>query len=145
MLFRHQPYSNSHPNIRLHTFVPISHVIFPSCLILSFPCILIQILLLPLPLHTQVMAEFTLLSLFAVALLVEYAHDGFRIHPKRYFLYLYWLEEFGDLTFRSFGRKLLLLSRFLLCRCLSLLWGLGLSGLGFVKGDCFLRLSPFFL
>ena len=91
------------------------------------------------------MAEFTFLSLLAVALLVEYAHNGLRIHAKRYFLHLHWLEEFGDLSLRSFGGNLLFLPGFLFCCCLFLLWSFRLSCLGLVKGNCFLRLSSFFL
>ena len=91
------------------------------------------------------MAEFALLPLFAVPLLVEYAHHGLRIHAERDFLHLNRLEEFGNLALRSFGGNLLFIPGFLFGCCFFLLGRFGLGGLGFVKGDCFLRLGSFFL
>lgn len=56
---------------RKPTFVPICHIILLLRFFLSLPRILIQVLLLPFPLYSQIMAKFALPPLLAIALLVK--------------------------------------------------------------------------
>ena len=74
------------------TFVPFGHVVFLLRLVFSFPRVLVQILLLPLPLHGQIMAELAFLALLAIPLLIECTQHRLRIYPKWNLLYLDRLE-----------------------------------------------------
>lgn len=91
------------------------------------------------------MTELAPLPLLTVALLVEYAHHGLRVHPKGHFLHLYRLEQLGHLPLRLFACGLFLFSGFLFSGGFLLLRSLGLGCLGLDEGDLFLGLCTFFL
>ena len=127
------------------TFVPLGHVVFLLRLILSFPRILVQILLLPFPLHGQIMAEFAFLSLLAVPLLVKCTQYRLRIHPKWHLLYLNRLEQLCCFSFCLFRGRFILFSLRFFGLFSFLIGGFGLGGLAFDLLDLFLGLCSFFL
>ena len=131
--------------MRRLTFVPLRHVIFLLDLVFSFPRILIEILLLAFPFHGQIMAEFALLSLLAVALLVKRTDYRLWIHTKRYLLYLDGLEQLRGFSLRLLrGRFVFFPLRFFGLFSF-LIRGFGLGSLALDLLDLFLGLSSFFL
>ena len=91
------------------------------------------------------MAEFALLSLFAVPLLVKCAHHRLRIDPKRHLLYLYRLEQFRGFSLGLFRGGLVLFPLRFFGLFSFLLGGFGLCGLGLDLLDLLLGLGSFFL
>lgn len=91
------------------------------------------------------MAEFTLPSLFAIALFIKYAQYCFRVHPEWHFLHLYRLEKLGCFPLRLFVRGLFFLFLGFLGGFSLLFWGLGLRCLGLDLLYVFLGLGTFFL
>ena len=91
------------------------------------------------------MAEFTLLSLLAVALLVKRTDHGLRIHPKRHLLHLDRLEQFCRFSLCLFRGGFVFLSLRFLGLFSFLVGGFGLGGLGLDLLDLFLGLGSFFL
>lgn len=63
----------AHHHLPQLLLVPLRHIIFLLLLLLSLSHIRIQVLLLALPLNIQIVTEFALPSLVAIALLVELA------------------------------------------------------------------------
>ena len=114
----------------MHTFVPINHVILLLRLLLPLPRVLIQILLLPLPLHAQIVAEFTLPPLLAIPLLIKYTKNGLRVHPKRYLLDLHRFEKLCCFPLCLLVGFLFLFPLRFFGGFLFLFGGLGLGGLG---------------
>lgn len=143
------------PQLRL---VPRRHVVFPSAaaffpfpfftiivFLLFVPRILIQIPLGTLPPHLQIMAEFALLPLLAVALLEELAHHRLGVHPEWHLLDLDRLEQFGRFAFRRFRRGFFALPGGFFGVFPFLLGRFGGAGLRLDGFDLFLRGGAFFL
>lgn len=129
--------------------VPIGHVVFLPLvllgLLLPFPRVLIEILLLPFPLHGQVVAEFALFPLLAVALLEKLAEDGFWVDAEGHFLHLDRFEQLGGFPLRLLRGFLFFLALGLLGVLAFLLGGFGGRGLGGELGDLFFGAAAFFV
>ncbi len=134
-----------HDHLPQLLLVPVFHPIFLLPLLLRFPSVLIQVYLLHLPLHRQVVRELALLPLLAIPLLVELAHDRFRVHAEGHFLHLHRLEECRRFQSRFLRRRLFLFPLFFL-RIFSFLLGrFRRRGLGLELGYLFLCCRSFFL
>ena len=131
--------------MRRLTFVPLRHVIFLFGLVFSFPRILVEVLLLAFPFHGQIMAEFALLSLFAVALLIKRTYYRLRIHTKRYLLHLDGLEQFCGFSLRLLRSCFVFFPLRFFGLFSFLIRGFGLGGLALDLLDLFLGLGSFFL
>lgn len=128
-LHPNQPYhlSSSHP----------PHPLCPSYQYISF--------LLPLPLHTQIMTEFTFLPFVTIALLIEYTYNRLRIHPERYLLHLHRLEKLCHFSFGNFSCSLFLLPLFFFGCCALLFGSFGVFGLRLNDSDLLFGGATLFL
>ncbi len=125
--------------------VPPRHIILPLLLLLLLPRIRIQVPLLALPPHIQIVAELALLALLAAALLVELAQHGFRVDAEGHFLDLHRLEELGGFALGGFGGGFFALAGGLFGFFAFLFGGFGVGGLGLDGLDLFLGGAAFFL
>lgn len=129
--------------------VPVGHVVpFPPLLfllLLLLPGVGVQVALLPLALHGQVVAELAFLALLARALLVELAQHGLGVHTEGDFLYLDGLEEGGGFSLGGFRGGFLFLAGGLFGFFAFLLGGFGGGGLGLDLGNLFFGLAAFFV
>lgn len=99
--------------------VPVRARLGLLLLLLLLPVIGIQVPLLRLALNGQIVAKLALLSLFAVALLEEDAHDRLGVHAKGHLLDLRWLRYEGlHLALGCLGGELVALALGLLGRLL---------------------------
>lgn len=128
------------------TFIPVNHVIlFLLFVRITFPCILVKVLLLSLSFYRQVMAEFAFPPLFANPLLIINAQHRFRIHPERNLLRLNRLEKCSSFSPGSFVRSLFFLALSLFSIFLLLLGRFGGGSLRLQSLYLFLGLTAFFL
>lgn len=111
-----------HDHLAQLLLVPVLHPIFLLPLLVRFPRVLIQILLLSLPLHRQVVRELALLSLLAIPLFVELADDRFGVDAEGHLLHLDGFEKRRCFKPRFLGRGLFFLPLFFL-RLFSFLLG----------------------
>ncbi len=126
--------------------VPPRHIILPLLLLLLLlPRIRVQIPLLALPAHIQIVAELALLALLAAALLVELAQHRLRVDAEGHFLDLHGLEKLGGFALGSFGGGFFALAGGLLRFFAFLFGGFGVGGLGLDGLDLFLGGAAFFL
>lgn len=129
-------------------FIPFIHsilLLFLFFILLDISGIGVEILLGSLALQVQIVTEFALAALFAVALLVENTDDRLRVDAKRNLLHLYGLEEVCGLPFGVFCGLLLCFTTTLLCflaPVVGVLVGLVLS---LHLSDLALGLGTFFL
>lgn len=127
--------------------VPPSHIVLALLLLLLvlLPRVRVQVPLLALPAHIQIVAELALLALVAAALLVELAEHGLRIDAEGHFLHLHGLEQLGGFALGGFGGGFLALAGGFL-GVFALLFGrFGVGGLGLDGFDLFLGGAAFFL
>jgi hypothetical protein len=92
----------AHHNISQLLFIPLRHIVlllFIRILILLLvPIVRIQTPLLRLALHVQIVREFALLALFAIALLEKLAQNSLWVDAKWHFLDLDGFEELGGFS-----------------------------------------------
>ena len=128
-------------------FVPTRHIILLLLLILilTLPRIRIQVPLLALPSHLQVMTELALFPLLAAPLFIELAEHGFWVDAEGHFLDLDGFEEFGGFPLCGFGSGFFALTGGLFGGFAFLFGGFGVGGLGLDVFDLFLGGAAFFL
>lgn len=128
--------------------VPAGHVILALLLLLLLvllPRVRVQVALLALAAHVQVVAELALLALLAAALLVELAQHRLRVDAEGHFLHLHRLEQLRGFALGGFGGGFLALAGGFLGVFAFLFGGFGVRGLGLDGFDLFLGGAAFFL